>query len=193
MATLMQDIRYALRGFRDRPAFATTVILVLALAIGANTAIFSVVDAVILKPAPFPEPDRLVTLAVAVPDRQFEPVLASASPTMFAYWRSQDDAIEDVAAYRTISLNLGAGDILERVVAGQVSESFFRTFGARIERGRSFSSAEDSPGAPDTVVLSHGFWARRLNADPNVVGSTLSLGGIPYTVVGVMAPDFGAE
>ena len=192
MATLMQDIRYALRGFRDRPAFAITVVLVLALGIGVNTAMFSVVDAVILKPAPFPEPDRLVTLAVAVQDRQFEPVLASASPAMFAYFRFQHEAIEDVAAYRTISLNLDAGDVLERVVTGQVSESFFRTFGGRIERGRPFSSAEDSPGAPDTMVLSHDFWARRLNADPDVVGSTLSLGGIPYTVIGVMATGFGA-
>jgi predicted permease len=193
MATLMQDLRYALRGFRDRPAFAVTVVLVLALGIGANTAIFSVVDAVILKPAPFPEPDRLVLLAVETPGRTFEPVLASGSPAKFAYWRSLADAIQDVAAYRTISLNLDAGDILERVVAGQVSESFFRTFGARVEHGRPFSQAEDSPGAPDTVVLSHGFWVRRLNADPNAVGSVLLLGGVPYTVVGVMAPDFGVE
>ena len=169
------------------------MVLVLALGIGANTAIFSIVDAVILKPAPFPEPDGLVLLAVTVPDRQFEPVLAAASPAMFGYWRSQTDAIEDAAAYRTISLNLDAGDMLERVVAGQVSESFFRTFGARVERGRPFSQAEDSPGAPDTVVLSHGFWTQRLNADPNVVGSTLSLGGVPYTVVGVMAPDLGVK
>jgi putative ABC transport system permease protein len=193
VATLIQDIRHALRGFRDRPAFAVTVVLVLALGIGANTAIFSVVDAVILKPARFPEPDRLVMLAVAAPGRPFEPVLASGSPAKFAFWRAQTDALEDVAAYRRISLNLDAGDVLERVVACQVSVSFFRTFGARIERGRPFSSAEDSPGAPDTVVLSHGFWARRLNADANVVGSTLSLGGVPYTVVGVMAPDFGPE
>ena len=165
----------------------------LALGIGANTAIFSIVDAVILKPAPFPEPDRLVLLAVASPNRSFEPVLASGSPAKFAYWRSEVDVIEDVAAYRAISLNLDAGDILERIVAGQVSESFFRTFGARVERGRPFSPAEDAPGAANTVVLSHDFWTRRLNADPNVVGSALSLGGVPYTVVGVMAPDFGTE
>ena len=193
MATLMQDIRYALRGFRDHPTFAITVVLVLALGIGASTAIFSVVDAVILKPARFPEADKLVMLSVAAADRPFEPVLAAASPAMFAYWRSQTDAVVDVAAYRTVSLNLGAGDILERVAGGQVSESFFRTFGARIERGRPFSTAEDAPGAPDTVVLSHNFWARRLGADPKVVGSTLSLGGVVYSVVGVMAPDFGAE
>ncbi len=193
MATLMQDIRYALRGFRDRPAFAITVVLILALGIGANTAIFSVVDAVILKPAPFPEPDKLVMLTFAATDRPYEPVLSTASPALFVHWRSQDDVIEHVTAYRKISLNLSAGDVLERVVAGQVSESFFRTFGARIERGRPFSSAEDTPGAPDTVVLSHGFWARRLGADPKVVGSTLSIGGLPYSVVGVMAPEFGAE
>ncbi|HVY63256.1 MAG TPA: ABC transporter permease [Gammaproteobacteria bacterium] len=193
MPTLIQDIRHALRGFRDRPAFTVTAALMLALGIGANTAIFSIVDAVILKPASFPEPDRLVMLAVARPDRPFEPVFASASPAQSVYWRAQDDVLEDVAAYRTISLSLNDGDVLERVVAGQVSESFFRAFRAPIALGRPFSAAEDSPGAPRTVVLSHAFWTRRLAADPNVVGTALTLGGVPHTVIGVMAPALETE
>jgi putative ABC transport system permease protein len=191
LETLIQDIKHALHSFRDSPAFTVTAILALALGIGANTAIFAVVDAVILKPAPFPEPDKLVLLMHEDSARPFEPVMSGASPVKFAYWREQTDVIEDVAAYRTISLNLSEGDALDRVSAHQVSESYFRTFRARFERGRAFSIEEDAPGAPKTVVISYGFWTRRLAEDPNALGKTLSLSGVPYTIVGVMARDFG--
>jgi putative ABC transport system permease protein len=191
LETLIQDVNYALRSLRDSPAFTITAILALALGIGANTAIFSVVDAVILKPASFAEPDRLVLLTHADGARAFEPVMSSASPVKFAYWREQTDILEDVAAYRTISLSLSDGDGLDRVSASQVSESYFRAFRARLERGRPFSQEEDAPGAPKTVVISHAFWTGRLAEDPNVLGRTLSLGDAPYTIVGVMAEDFG--
>jgi hypothetical protein len=92
--------------------------------------------------------------------------MSSASPAKFAFWRSQTDVIEDVAAYRTISLNLSDGGVLERVSTSQVSESYFRTFRARTERGRPFSSEEDAPGAPKTVAIGHGFWTRHLAEDP---------------------------
>jgi putative ABC transport system permease protein len=188
---LAHDIKLALRGFRDSPVFTITAILALAVGIGANAAIFSVVDAVMLKPAPYPEPDSLVLFTHADDARPFEPVLSLTSPAKFAHLRAQTDVIEDVAAFRTLSLNLRDGDVLDRVAANQVTESYFRTFRARIERGRPFSSAEDAPGAPRTAVISHAFWTGRLGEDANVLGRALSLSGVPYTVVGVMAPDFG--
>ncbi len=191
METLVQDVKHALRSFRETPAFTVTAILALALGIGANTAIFSVVDAVLLKSAPFPEPDRLVLLTHTDVARPFEPVLSLLSAVKFAYLREQTDVLEDVAAYRAIALNLSDGDVLDRVSATQVSEAYFRTFRAPLERGRAFSRADDAPGAPKTVVISHDYWARRLGEDPDVLGRTLSLSGFPYTIVGVMARDFG--
>ncbi len=191
MEALIQDVKHALRSFRDSPAFTVTAILALAIGIGANTAIFSVVDAVLLKPASFPEPDKLLLLIQPGRGRPYEPVLSSASAVKFAYLREQTDVIEDVAAYHTILLNWSDGDVLDRVSAIQASEAYFRTFRASFERGRPFSAEDDAPGAPKTVVISHGFWTRRLAEDPDVLGRTLSLSGVPYTIVGVMAPDFG--
>jgi predicted permease len=187
MEALLRDIKHALRMFRNSPVFATTAILALAVGIGANTATFSVVNAVLLKPLPFPDPDRLVFI---VQSFNGAPTMVWASPTDFAHWRSQTETLEDVTAWHNVSLDYTAGDVPESVTASSVSEAYFRALGATFVAGRSFSSEEDSPGAGSTVVLSHEFWTRRLNADPDVVGTTISLNGVAHTVLGITTEDF---
>ena len=186
----MQDILQAFRMFRRSPGFAATAVLVLTIGIGATTAIFSVVNAVILKPVPFPEPDRLVQLVVTNTER---PPSSAGAPATFMHWRQQSDVIEDVAAYRNISLNYTGGDTPQPIVASQVTEAYFRAFGAPIERGRAFTAEEDSPGAARTVVIGHDFWTQRLGAETAIIGRTLSLSGVPHTVVGIMSAQFDAR
>jgi putative ABC transport system permease protein len=192
METLLQDIKQALRAFRNSPAFTITAVLALTLGIGANTAIFSVINAVLLEPVAFPEPDTLVQPYVVDRRRSFELLDATASPAMYVHWRAQTDVLAEAAAYRTVSLTLN-GEVPERVIATHATESYFRVFGARVERGRAFSPEEDAPGASGAAVISHDFWTRRFGGDTNVVGTVLSLNGAPHTVVGVMAPQFGGR
>jgi predicted permease len=185
MSTLIQDLKHALKMFRESPGFTLTVVAALTLGIGANTAIFSVVNAIVLKPIPFPEPDRMVRLMNS--NRETGGVGGNASPAKFMHWAAQEDVLVDVAASRINSLNYSAGDIPERINAAQVSEAYLRTIGAPFLEGRSFTPEEDLPGAPRTVVLSHAFWSDRLGADPAVLGRSLSLSGDPYTVIGITA------
>lgn len=188
MQTLLQDLKHALKMFRESPGFTMTVIAALTLGIGANTAIFSVVNAVVLKPIPFPEPDRLVRLMNS--NRETGNANGASSPAKFMHWRAQTEVLEDVAAFRSNSLNYEAGDLPERVTAGQVSEAFFRAFRAPVVEGRTFASEDDLPGAPRTAVLSYDFWTRRLAGDPNIIGRSLSLSGDAYTVIGIVGEDF---
>ena len=183
----MQDLKQALRTFRGNPAYTATALLALTLGIGANAAIFSVFNAVVLKPLPFPEPESLVQIVVTV---NGAPVYGAGSPAGYMHWRAQTDVIEEVAAYRNIALNYTGGDTLERIAASQVTEAYFRTFRTPIERGRSFTADEDLPGAAKTVVVSHGFWTRRLGSDPQILGETLLLNGASHIIVGVVAPEF---
>jgi len=186
----MHDVKQALRMFRDCPAFAVTAVLVLTIGIGANVAIFSVVNAVILKPVPYEDPDTLVQLMNGV---YGGPTSSAGSPTRYMLWREQTDVIEDVAAYGAVSLNFTSGDAAERVSASRVTAPYFRTFRVPIERGRAFTRDEDAPGAPKTAVLSHAFWTSRLGGDAGVIGRTLSFGNVPYTVVGVAARSFDSR
>jgi ABC-type antimicrobial peptide transport system permease subunit len=167
--------------------FTVTAILALTLGIAANTAIFSVINTVILEPVPFPEPDRLIQLVTTENGR---PLTSGASATSYMIFREQTEVIEDVAAYRSLSVNYTGGDTPESVSASQVTEAYFRTFRARLALGRSFMTDEDLPGASQTTVISDGFWTRRLGGAPDVVGTTLWLSGRPYTIVGVTAPEF---
>ena len=184
---LLQDVKHAIRVFRENPGFTITAIATLTLGIGVNTAIFSVVNAVLLKPLPYPEPDRLV---LVVNSENGIPQGTAASPAKFMHYRAQSDVLEDVAAFSATSLNHTDGDTPERVEAGRVSEAYFRTFGAPIVRGRSFTAEEDLPGGPKVTVISYDFWMRRLGGDPDIVGRAISLGGDAYTVVGVVGQEF---
>ena len=182
MEHLLQDLRLSVRMLRRSPAFTIAVISALALGIGVNTAIFSVINTVLLKPLPYPDPDRLMMFTNTSPQGSGP----GASPTKFNVWRRQTGAFQDVAAYRFNVINLTGTNEPEQITAGQVSADFFRLFGAPILAGRTFTAAEDLPGSGHFVVLSEGFWKRRFGGDRTIVGRTLSLNGDTYTVLGIL-------
>ena len=183
MDTLLQDLRYALRTARQNPAFTLAAVAALTLAIGANTAIFSVVNTVLLRPLPYPDPDRLVVFTTTSPQGSG----FGASPTKFNTWRRQTAAFQDVSAYRFSVVNLTEGEP-EQVATAHVSADFFRLFGAPVSAGRTFTADEDLPNGGRVVVLSDGFWRRRFGADASMVGRKLSLNGEPHEVVGILGP-----
>ena len=183
-----RDIRYGVRGLAKSPGFTTVAILMLGLGIGANTAIFSVVNTVLLQPLAYPEPDRLVTLVM---NTSGGPGINFSIPE-FMNFRRQTEVFQDVAAYDFggPGVNLTGGDQPERVKGLHVSTDYFRLFGARVVAGRTFSAEDDLPGGGRLVVISHGLWRRRFNVDPDLVGRTISLGGEPHSVVGIVGPSF---
>jgi len=180
--TSFRDIRHALRAFRQSPAFFLAAVAALTLGIGANTAIFSIVNTVLLKPLAVEDPDRLV-LFMNTSENGSNP---AASPAKFMHWREQTDVIQDPAAFRTGVLNSTEGEFPEQLRWGQVSTGFFRLFGAPFAMGRAFSADEDRPGGERVVILSHQTWERRFASAPDVVGRTMSLDGIPHVIVGVL-------
>jgi predicted permease len=173
--------------FRENRVFTAAAVAALALGIGANTAIFSVVSAVLLKPLPFPDPDNVV---VFMNTSRQGPGGPGASPAKFAHWRQQTTVVQDAAAYRTNVVNYTGGTFPEQLRAGQVSADYFKLFGARVFRGRTFSAGEDLPDGPKVAVLSHGLWARRFGSDPNIIGKTILLSGDPHEVIGIIGPEF---
>src|SRR5215213_4395422 len=187
--TLVQDVRYAVRTLLKSPGFTLVTVLALALGIGANTAIFSVVKAVLLSPLPYPGPERLVWVREVNPGAEIldEP----ASAPNYNDWRTQAAGFEGLAAYAATSLTLtGEGVEPERVPAALVSGNFFQVLGAAPALGRGFTAEEEVSGKHRVAVLSHGLWQRRFGARPEALGQTLIVGGNPYTVVGVAPPDF---
>jgi predicted permease len=191
--TLLADLRYGLRVLWRAPSFTIAVIAVLALGIGANTAIFSIFNAVLLRPLPFEEPDRLVRLFHEPPQAAFPGIHRfSVSPANFYDWKRQAQLFEGMALYRfrqfTLSGN-GSGNP-EAVVAGAVGADFFQVARARPALGRVFLPEEDSPGRGHVVILSDKFWKSRSGAATDAVGRTLTLDGDAYTIVGVMPAHF---
>src|SRR5262245_54067025 len=186
MDGLLKDLKYTLRSLMKARAFTLAAIAALTLGIGSNTAIFSVVNAVLLKPVNAPDPDRLVFFMNTSPQGSGP----GASPAKFIHWRSQTDVVHDVSAVGSNVINYTSGGVPEQLRAGQVSADFFRLFSAPIFRGRTFTDEEDRPKAPKVVVLSYGFWTRRFGSDENLVGRSITLGGEPYTVVGILGPGF---
>ena len=168
---------------RNSPAFTLAAVAALALGIGANTAIFSVVDTVLLRPLPYPDPGRLVVFLNTSPQGSGP----GASPTKFNNWRRQTSAFQDVSAYRFSVVNLTEGEP-EQVATAHVSADFFRLFGAPVVAGRTFAAAEDLPNGGRVAILSEGFWKRRFGGDQAVVGRKLSLNGEPHEVIGVLGP-----
>jgi putative ABC transport system permease protein len=191
MGTFTADIKHAMRMFRQNPGFTATAVAALAIGIGANTAIFSVINAVILKPLPYPGADRIVVLMNSS-DGGSSP---SASVPKFNIWRRQTQVLEDVAAYDTggPGLNLSGGDRPEQLKGIHVSKDFFALFGARTVLGRTFTAEEDRPRGGNVVVLSNGIWQRRFGSDPAMVGKAIALGDQSYTVIGVLAADFAFD
>jgi predicted permease len=188
MDTLLKDLRFATRSLRKQPAFTVTVIATLALAIGASTAIFSVVEATLLQTFPFRDAERLAFLqGVAGPQR----AVRGGSLIEVQDWGRLTRTFESVSVYDETSLNLRTADGTERVEAEMVSASYFPMLGATAQRGRVFSAVEDSvPDANPVVVISDGMWRTRFGGDPEIVGRMLTLNDRPFTVVGVMRPGF---
>ncbi len=184
MNTLRQDLRHALRSLGKSRGFAAVAILTLAITLGANATIFALLDAVLLEPLPFAEPDRLVALWNAAPeDNEFKKRVRALD---YLHWRERSDAFDRLALFSYDSQTLtGAGDPLQ-VFGSRVTEDFFPLLGVTALHGRVFEPEDYAPDAPPTVVLSHALWARQLGADPGAVGSTLTLGGEGFTVIGVL-------
>jgi putative ABC transport system permease protein len=185
LEAFIKDLRHSLRMFRQSPAFVLAAVAALTLGIGTNTAIFSVVNAVLLKPVALPDPDRLVLFMNTSPQGSGP----AASPAKFQHYRQQTAIVQDVAAFRMGTVNLTGETFPEQLRSGQVSADFFRLVGAPVRMGRTFTADEDLPRGPNVAVLSQTLWQTRFNGDPNVLGRTISLSGEPYTIVGVLG-DF---
>ena len=192
--TLVADIRYALRVLWRAPAFALAVIAVLALGIGANTAIFSIVNTVLLRPLPFDAPDRLVRLFHEPPQTAFPGIHQfSVSPANFYDWQLEAKSFDGMAIYRVRQFALTGSGNAESVVAGALGDGFFSVVGTTPRLGRAFLPEEDTPARGHVVILSDGFWKTHFGGAPDVVGRTLTLDGQAYTIVGVMPARFSAR
>src|SRR5262245_35872759 len=175
-----------MRTLRQSKAFTFTAVAALTLGIGANTAIFSIVNAVLLKPVPFPDPDRLVMF---MNTSAGAPPWTGASPAKFEHWKQQP-SVEYASAFRTGVVNLTGEGFPEQLPSGQVSADYFQLFGAPVVRGRTFSREEDLPNGPKVAVISYSLWARRFGRDPGILGKNISLSGEPHVVIGIIGPTF---
>jgi predicted permease len=186
MTTLLQDLKYGFRMLSRNPGFAAVAVITLALGIGANTAIFSVVNGVLLNPLPYPQPDRLVALYAKTP--QFDRF--SISYPNFLDWVRDNRSFSALAGYRADDFNLTGMGEPERVATEMVSASFFPLLGVRAAVGRTFLASEDEVGAAPVVLISAGLWKRKFAASPDAVGKVITLNGTGYTIVGVIPANF---
>ena len=188
LESLAQDVRFAMRMLRKNPGFTVVAVLTLALGIGANTAIFSLIDAALLRPLPFPQSAKIVQ-----PTRDYKGVIAPAiSAPLFEYWNQHNEAFTHLAAYSFLpeGFNLAERGLPERVMGTSVSADFFQVLGVNAEFGRTFVSEEDRPGTAPVAIISYGLWKTRFAASPNLVGRTITVDGEPRTVIGIMPPGF---
>ncbi|MBV8809141.1 MAG: ABC transporter permease, partial [Acidobacteriaceae bacterium] len=189
MESFLKDLNYLLRASLRVPTFTVTAMAVLALGIGANTAIFSVVNAVLLKPLRAPQPDRVI----AFMSTSREGSSFAASEIKFNLWREQTSLFQDVSGYYAGSLNLTNVDQPQRAVALFVTTDYFRLFGLPIAYGRGFTAEEEQPNGSNAVILSDAFWKRAFGGNSRILGRTVSLSGASYQVVGITAPGIQTE
>jgi len=185
MRDFLNDVKLTARTFVRTPGFAIAAILTVALGIAANTAIFSVVNAVLLKPFVYRDPDRIVMFQNTFDGGRG----GTASPTEFHWWRRQTEVFQDISAYSFTVRNLTDEAFPEQVQTARVSANFFDLCGVNALHGRTFSADDDAPGAPMTIVLAHGFWRRRFGGDPDVIGRRMTLSGERYEIIGVAGAD----
>jgi hypothetical protein len=178
---LWQDLRYGGRMLTKAPGFTVIAVLTLAIGIGANTAIFSVVNAVLLKPLAMQEPSRVVYV-----QEQWRDIFPNLSVGNFVDLRSRSTSFVNLCASNNASFNLATEDAPERIPGEIATADYFTTFGVRPIAGRVFTSDEDKPGSARVVVISERLWRNRLHADSSIVGQALHLNGLSYTVVGIM-------
>jgi predicted permease len=184
MGRLPLGLRYAVRMLRKSPGFTLIAVAVIAGGIGANTAIFTVVNAVLLKPLPYPGSERIVNIVRGDG--------GSISPPMFAHWAQEDSGMDELAAYDSHSagINLGGADRPELVRTLHVSRNYFRLFGAAPVAGRTFTANEDLPGGAHVLLMSYDLWQRHFGGETALLGRTVDLAGAPYTVIGILSPSF---
>jgi predicted permease len=186
METLLKDVRHAIRLFAQARAFSLTALIALALGIGANTAIFSLVNTVLLKEPPFPAANGILILETKTPRGSFQ----GASPAKFAFWTQQKDVLEDVSAFAGGVLNWTGGQVPRQLRSERVSSAYFRLFGVPMVMGRPFNAQEDTPDAAAPVVISEGAWKSYFGANPKILGKVMTLGSQPHTIVGVVSSRF---
>jgi putative ABC transport system permease protein len=186
--TLWQDLRFGARTLRKNPGFTAVAVLTLALGIGANSAIFSVVDAVILRPLPYREPSQLVTLfeSKAPNDRASQ---FAVDPGDFLDWRSQNKVFEQIGAVMFPGYNITGTDRPERLLGANISAGMLHLVGLQPFLGRDIEPVDDRPGAAPVVMVSHSLWQRRFGGDSQILGKSIRLGTVSYTVIGVLPPD----
>jgi putative ABC transport system permease protein len=185
MSSLLADLRHSLRVLKNNPGFTSIAVAALALGMGANTAIFSVVNAVLLAPLPYPHSDRIMRI-----QRSYKGSSdggGSVSIPRFMAWKKANQTFQAMALYDFSGpgLNLGSGDRPQQVKGIHVSAEYFQVFGASPSLGRTFLSGEDLPNGPKAALVSDQLWRSRFGSDPGLVGKPILLGGDPYTVVGI--------
>ncbi len=190
MHNFKQDIHFSFRMIARQPLLSASVGLMLAFGLGANGAIFSVIDAIVLRPFPIEDVDRLVMLAESSPDSLFEFEGFSVAPANYLDWREQSDVYETLAAYEYWDVNLEGRDEPERIQGMFASPGFFEILGVEPVMGRTFLPEEEQVANRYRVILGHGLWSRRFGADPSVLGQAITLDGEAYTVVGVAPEGF---
>ena len=189
LETALSDLRYAVRSYRNAPLFTVTVLAILALGIGANSAIFSVVNAALLRPLPYHDPSRLVQVTRKFPQDEATHLDGRCVFAVF----DQMQTVESVAAFRTVTgFNIVTTGGAEYVRAQRVSRDYFKVLGTTSHMGRSFTTEEDRPGGPDVAIVSYALWRRLFAGDQEIVGKSVSLGDVPHTIVGVLREDFRA-
>ncbi|MCP4662233.1 MAG: permease, partial [bacterium] len=188
MSHPLQDLRFALRLLAGNPGFTAIAVVVLALGIGGNTAIFSLVHGILLRPLPLPAAEQLVQLERSYPEGR----VPTVSVPKFHYWREHAESFTAMAGWANpgVGFNLSGESRPERINGSRVTAEFFTVFGSEPTLGRDFNAADDLPGAPPVVILSHRLWQRRFGADPGIVGRTLNLDGIAHVVVGIAPRGF---
>ncbi|PYT35812.1 MAG: ABC transporter permease, partial [Acidobacteria bacterium] len=186
MRALLTDLRYAARILRQNPGFGLIAVLALAVGTGATSAMFSVVDAVLLRPLPYLEPDRLAWVAVSFPRIGLEFMLGPD----YLEWTQQNHVFENLTAFDSTSCDLTGGDEPVRLLCGTVTQTFFAVIGVQPVLGRSFIPSEDQPRGPRAVILTYGLWQGRFGGDRGVLGRAVTLDGETYTVIGVMPSGF---
>jgi putative ABC transport system permease protein len=184
--TLFQDLRYAARTFRREPGFVLLAILTIAVGVGANAAIFSIVNAVLLRPLPFPRASELVI--VSQTNRQTKQSFSDATPANFLDWRTRNHSFTGMAASRSFSLTIASGDHPERIDGAMVSANYFHVLDVKPVLGRALDPADERPGAPRVVVLGDGLWRQRFAGRADAIGQSVQINDEPHTIIGVMRP-----
>jgi hypothetical protein len=193
MTAFRQDLFYAVRSLRKQPGFAATAVLMLAIGIGANVAIFSLVNAVLLKPLPFAEPGHLMIVHMSAPEFDNPGVTRRMiwSYPKYLLFRDNQQVFTSTAAFSSATWNITGTTSPERAIGEFVESTYFHTLGINPELGRTFSADETrAPGSTPLAVLGYGFWTRRFGGDRGIIGRDIGLNGIPHTIVGVLPPGF---